>query len=98
MKTEEAFLFPMNENEKPSFSVERIGHEIRELKYDFYLRAGMLSIGEYEIVPFLMILQNNLPSGLLPSLGLEMEMEISPDFLKIPFRRKGGNFEVTVNK
>lgn len=76
-----------------SFSNERIGPEERILKYDFYFKPGMLSEGQYEVVPFLLVSPQDLPSGLLSSLGANVSC-ISSDFLKIPFRRDGGSFTI----
>ncbi|MFQ5753505.1 MAG: hypothetical protein ACE5HI_16065 [bacterium] len=92
LSTDEAMVL-MTEEHKPEFSTEKIGPDVRILQYDFYLRPGVVPAGKYEVVPFLLILQDKLPTGLLKSLGAHVE-EISTDFLKIPFRREGGRFEV----
>jgi len=45
----------------------------------------ILSIGEYEIIPFMLVQQDNLPSGLINSLG-ENAQNFSLDFINIPLK------------
>ncbi len=92
MATGEATLYLAPEGDQ-RLSIEKIGPDERILQYDFVLVPGMLPEGEYEIVPFFIIQQENMPPGLLASLGGNAE-EIGPDFLKIPFKREGGYFSI----
>jgi len=74
--------------------VERIGPEERIWDMVFNLVRGALPEGQYEIVPYFLIEQENMPEELLESLGPNV-MELGPGYLKIPFKREGGYFEVT---
>ncbi|MEK7729533.1 MAG: hypothetical protein AAB354_14050 [candidate division KSB1 bacterium] len=56
-------------------------------------RELFLPTGDFEVIPFFFIEQEDLPSGLLESLGKKAE-EPAPDYLNIPFRREGGAFQV----
>ncbi|MCI0693374.1 carboxypeptidase-like regulatory domain-containing protein [candidate division KSB1 bacterium] len=73
--------------------VEKIGNEFYYKRLIFTRRRSELPPGEYEIVPYFLIQHDNMPAGLLPSLGQKVE-EISPEFLKIPFKREGGRFVI----
>jgi len=74
-------------------AVEKIGNEPRLFRFDFNLKLGVLPPGNYEIIPYFFIEQQNMPGGLLASIS-ERAGEIGPDFLKIPFRREGGLFAI----
>ncbi|MGH7453116.1 MAG: hypothetical protein ACRENG_17335, partial [bacterium] len=73
--------------------VEKIGNEFYYKRLIFTRRRSELPPGEYEIIPYFLIQHDNMPAGLLPSLGQNVE-EISPEFLKIPFKREGGRFVI----
>ncbi len=73
---------------------ERIGPEEYIWNLGFNLVRGALPEGQYEIIPYFFIEQENMPEGLLESLGPNV-MELGPDYLRIPFKREGGHFEVT---
>ncbi len=75
------------------FSVS-VGYEPRSLVRIFTLASYPLSPGTYEIIPYLLIEQPGLPRELVLSLG-EHATELSPDYLKIPFRREGMLLQVT---
>ena len=53
-----------------------------------------LPIGEYEIIPYILILQDNVPEELIQSLGDDVE-DFGENYLNIPFKRTGGKFKVT---
>jgi hypothetical protein len=59
----------------------------------FTLSLLSLPVGQYEVIPYLLIRRQALPPGLLASLGANVE-SLHPDYLKLPFRREGGQFEV----
>ncbi len=56
-------------------------------------RELFLPAGDFEVIPFFFIEQENLPSGLLKSLGENVEGP-NEEYLRIPFRREGGAFQV----
>lgn len=72
---------------------EKIGPEERVLHMVFNIDRGALPEGKYEIIPYFLIEQENMPEGFLESLSPNAK-EIGPDYLKIPFKREGGYFEV----
>lgn len=56
-------------------------------------RELFLPTGDFEVIPYFFIEQKNMPPGLLKSLGDDVEAPTS-EYLNIPFRREGGEFEV----
>lgn len=56
-------------------------------------RELFLPTGDFEVIPYFFIDQDNMPRGLLESLGDEVEAP-TVEYLKIPFRREGGAFRV----
>ncbi len=56
-------------------------------------RELFLPVGDFEVIPFFFIEQEKMPAALLKSLGENVE-EPAPEYLKIPFRREGGEFQV----
>ncbi|MGQ9561556.1 MAG: hypothetical protein ACUVTG_15005 [Candidatus Oleimicrobiaceae bacterium] len=58
----------------------------------FYLAAGALPKGRYEIVPYVMIPQESLPVRLLSSLGASPTPGLS--YLRLPFKRQKGILNV----
>lgn len=73
--------------------VEKIGNEFHYKRLIFSLRRNTLPPGEYEAVPYLLIQHDNMPAGLLSSLGRDVE-EITSEYLNIPFKREGGRFVI----
>jgi hypothetical protein len=73
--------------------VAKIGNEFYYKPLVFTRRRIELSPGEYEIIPYFLIQHDNMPAGLLPSLGRNVE-EITSEYLKIPFKREGGRFVI----
>lgn len=76
--------------------LEKIGREPFEYEIDFPFQANVLTPGRYEAIPYFLIEQENMAAGLLVSLGENVEA-LGPNFLKIPIRRKGGQFVVIAN-
>lgn len=56
-------------------------------------RELFLPTGDFEVIPYFFIEQANMPPGLLESLGDDVEAPTT-EYLKIPFRREGGEFQV----
>jgi hypothetical protein len=77
--------------------VEKIGREPLQYTFDFSFRPNVLPSGRYEIIPHFLIAQENMPAGLLAGLGENVEA-LGPNFLKIPIRRKGGQFMVRADQ
>lgn len=59
----------------------------------FTLSLLPLPAGRYEVIPYILLRHQPLPPGLLASLGANVEA-LHSDYLKLPFRREGGQFEV----
>ena len=51
-------------------------------------------VGRYEIVPFLFVLNNTVPEGLLKSLGSNLN-QLGAGYLQIPYRRRTTLFEIS---
>ncbi|MDZ7266067.1 MAG: carboxypeptidase-like regulatory domain-containing protein [candidate division KSB1 bacterium] len=73
---------------------DRIGREVRSRRMVFNFTPNIVPPGHYEVIPYFFIEQENMPAGLLASLGEHVE-EIGAEFLKIPAKRVGGRFVVT---
>jgi len=86
----------LSDNNDNALTVERIGPETYDLYMVFDMRHGALPVGRYEVIPYFLIEQENMPYGLLESLSPNAEA-LGPDYLKIPFKRKGGFLEVFQN-
>ena len=55
---------------------------------------NVLSAGEYEVIPYLLIMQPDLPDGLIKSLGQNV-LSFGFEYLKLPMIRGRGNLLVT---
>jgi len=56
-------------------------------------RELFLPLGAYEVIPYFLIEQDNLPQELINTIAVDAEV-IGKDFLKIPYKRVGGDFRV----
>ena len=56
-------------------------------------RELFLPLGAYEVIPYFLIEHDNLPQELIKTLAVDAEV-IGKNFLKIPYRRVGGDFRV----
>lgn len=65
--------------------------EIRELSLKIDL-ANYAS-GKYKLIPYLKIIDPQIPQELLDHIA-ENVLDFSPDYLKLPFKREGGGFEI----
>lgn len=75
-----------------------IGREPRSRRQVFELNGAnyrdlFLPVGEYVVIPFFLILQDDLPQELFNSFG-EKADDLTPNFLKIPFRRDEARFQI----
>lgn len=72
---------------------EKISKTPSHFHFSFSLQNGFLPAGRYEVIPYFLIEQEAMPAGLLANIS-PRAAEIGPEFLKIPFRRAGGQFTV----
>ncbi len=68
-------------------------HSATELLME-YPHADSLEAGDYKIIPYIFIAQDNLPAELLLSFG-DYAREFHWHYLSIPFKRENGYLEVT---
>jgi hypothetical protein len=73
--------------------ITRIGTEPRSWRMVLNIARGQFPPGHYEIIPFMLVEQEEVPEALLQSLGPNVE-GISADFLKIPFKRETGELAI----
>ena len=59
----------------------------------FNLILKPLLPGDYEVIPYLLMAHESIPGDLIETLGSNVKA-LSQNYLKIPFKRKGGLFEV----
>ena len=57
------------------------------------LSPGILTVGKYEVISYLFLANDQVPEALLKSLGEDIET-LGANYLKIPFLRQGGQFQV----
>ncbi len=74
--------------------VARVGGEGRSWRLIINKTRGLIPVGRYEIIPYILVQQEDVPPLLLQSLGPNVEA-LSPDFLKIPFKRELGELVIT---
>jgi len=65
--------------------------EIRELVMN--LNLADLPVGKYEVIPYIIVINELVPAGLIDRIGQNVQ-SFSPDYLKIPFKRRGGELEI----
>jgi len=70
-----------------------VGLTSRSLNMTFNLILNPLPPGKYEVIPYLLIAHETIPEGLIESIGSNVK-KLHPDYLNIPFKREGGEFEV----
>jgi len=75
-----------------------IGREPKSRRQVFQLnganfRSLFLPVGNYQVIPFFFVAHENFPEALYRSLGEHAE-DLNADYLKIPFRREDGRFQV----
>jgi hypothetical protein len=52
-----------------------------------------LPVGNYEVIPYIIIFHEEIPEDLINSLGSNV-LQLGPNYLKVPFKRIGGDFRV----
>lgn len=72
-------------------TVVKIGPEEHIIKMLINIDRGDFPAGQYEVIPYIWIEQQDLPEGLIVSLSPNAE-KLGADYLKIPFKREGGRF------
>ncbi|MFQ5649802.1 MAG: hypothetical protein ACE5IY_07660 [bacterium] len=60
----------------------------------FSISSLNLPPARYRVIPFMHIMHEEIPPGLLESIGSNLK-ELTPNYLMIPWDRDGGDFEVT---
>ncbi|NIR50423.1 hypothetical protein GWO43_18095 [candidate division KSB1 bacterium] len=50
-------------------------------------------IGDYEIVPYILVVNQGVPRALVQSIAPDVE-DLGPTYLRLPFIRRGGKFEI----
>lgn len=73
--------------------VQRVGRTATKRGLTFNLLNTPLPPGDYEIIPYVLIRHQTVPSLLLASLG-GVE-QLGPGYLNLPMKREGGQFKVT---
>ena len=61
------------------------------VKRDTYFNINNYSVGNYQMVPFLLVKQPGIPDDLLANLG-DNVYEFHQDYLNLPFKRSDENF------
>jgi hypothetical protein len=72
---------------------EPIGFKQRSWKMIFNKKLPDLPVGQYEIIPYLVVNQRNIPKALLDNFG-HAPLSLSFDYLNLPFKREAGYLNV----
>ncbi|MDP6396897.1 MAG: hypothetical protein QF712_04270 [Candidatus Marinimicrobia bacterium] len=95
-------LFIVNENEEvvhkediesARMADEPVGINVKTWVIPMDASSSNLAPGEYSVVPYLLV-KSDAPPGLLESMGKEL-LEFSPDYLRLPMKRKDGTITIT---
>ncbi|MFQ5770720.1 MAG: hypothetical protein ACE5HX_09300, partial [bacterium] len=71
-----------------------IGSFEHKRSLSFSLLTFRLPAARYEVIPYLLVIREDVPVELLDSLGSGITA-LNPNYLKMPIKRLGGEFEVT---
>ena len=63
------------------------------VKRDTYFNINNYSVGNYQMVPYTIVKQPEIPDDLLKSLGDNVS-EFHQDYLNLPFKRSGEIFTI----
>lgn len=70
-----------------------IGPNPTDLPMSFNTLYTQLPVGEYDVIPYILVHHEPIPKDLLNSIG-QSAQRLGPDYLKVPFKRIGGSFRV----
>ncbi|MBL7074421.1 hypothetical protein ISS37_04180 [candidate division KSB1 bacterium] len=93
LDSDEVFILTTNSVGYITNSAELIGRSPYNRTMVFAFRSGAYPPGDYEVIPYLLVKHEVIPQGLIESFGENVE-ELGPNYLKIPFQRQGGRFEI----
>ena len=97
LKTQEIFVdIPDEGASTRSYDVIGTNPKSRRMVFELNginFRDLFLPLGTYEVIPYFLIEHDNLPQELVETIAVDAEV-IGKDFLKIPYRRVGGDFRV----
>lgn len=76
-------------------SVEKmlVGRSPQSRVMTFGIAQRPLPVGQYEVIPYLLIAHEKVPAALLSSLARNVT-ELTPNYLKIPFRRENAILQI----
>jgi len=70
-----------------------VGRSERTVSMNFNTLTSPLVPGDYMVIPYILVAHERIPEELKESLGSDVE-DLCPNYLKMPFRREGGQFLV----
>lgn len=73
---------------------QRVGRSPYRRGMTFNFTTSPLPPGDYEVVPYILLRRQTVPSLLLANLGGNLE-DLTPNYLNLPMKREGGQFKVT---
>ena len=73
---------------------QRVGRSPYRRGMAFNFITSPLPPGDYEVVPYVLLRRQTVPSLLLANLGGNLE-DLTPNYLNLPMKREGGQFKVT---
>ncbi len=91
--SQEVFIHESSPYSGMNFKVLVSPHPPKKVSMGFSLILKPLTPGEYEVIPYLLPCHQKVPAGLFETMGPGVS-GLSQNYLKIPFKRTGGEFEV----
>lgn len=73
---------------------QRVGRSPYKRGMVFNFTTSPLPPGDYEVIPYILLRRQVVPSLLLTNLGGNLE-DLTPNYLNLPMKRDGGQFKVT---
>lgn len=92
-QTEEISIIPAAITSEDTTDFKRITTRLVTRKMEVKLATSDISTGVYEVIPYLLVINEEVPGELIQSLGANAE-ELSPNYVKLPFIRRGGRLEI----
>ena len=81
------------DNDSASIMREYIDRPMQKVEIDFDYMGLNLPKGTYEIIPYMVLERNDIPSHLLQALGPDI-YNFSEAYFNYPFYRTGGKFVI----
>ncbi|NIR50424.1 hypothetical protein GWO43_18100 [candidate division KSB1 bacterium] len=93
LATEDVEIVPTTITSIDTTDFKRISTKLFSRKMDVKLAANEFEAGLYEIVPYLLVVNNDVPAQVIERIGDNVEA-LGPNYLELPFIRREGELEI----